>query len=213
MARKTVDKGEKSKTRSKKAAIPPPAAPGNVVPIIPPDAPTPKTLPPRGDVPKIVSQDYMLANVEDLQLHPKNANKGDMGAIGESIEENDFYGAIIVQKSTGYILAGNHRFRSAREKNMRQVPVIVVDVDEERALKILMADNGTAKKSTTDDRAMLALAEDVKRISANGLKGTAFAETDYAKLVQKYSPPVAFPEYKGAVSVHYQCPNCGHEWS
>ncbi len=58
----------------------------------------------------INESDIVSVNRKDLITHPKNPRKGNVDLIIESIEENGFYGALIVQKSTGYILTGNHRF-------------------------------------------------------------------------------------------------------
>ena len=44
-----------------------------------------------------------------LKRHPDNPRRGDVKAIALSINKNGFYGAVIVQRSTRYILAGNHR--------------------------------------------------------------------------------------------------------
>jgi hypothetical protein len=60
-----------------------------------------------------ISQEYAIVPVDSLETHPRNVNQGDIGAIYESIGANGFYGAIVAQKSTGRILAGNHRNQAA----------------------------------------------------------------------------------------------------
>jgi hypothetical protein len=60
-----------------------------------------------------ISQEYAIVPVDSLETHPRNVNQGDIGAIYESIGANGFYGAIVAQKSTGRILAGNHRYQAA----------------------------------------------------------------------------------------------------
>ena len=78
-----------------------------------------------------------------IRVHPENARQGDIGAICQSIEHNGFFGACVVQESTGYILVGNHRYQAAAYSGASTVPAIFVDVDDERALKILLVDNRT----------------------------------------------------------------------
>jgi ParB-like chromosome segregation protein Spo0J len=63
-----------------------------------------------------------MVDLADLRTHPRNVNHGDLGAILESIDANGFYGAIVAQRSTGYILAGNHRYMALREQNAAMVP-------------------------------------------------------------------------------------------
>lgn len=77
---------------------------------------------------KLNSQEYAQAKLGELKPHPRNPRQGDVGAIYQSIEANGFYGAIVAQRSTGYILAGNHRYKAAAEAgakiiNMR--PLVV----------------------------------------------------------------------------------------
>jgi hypothetical protein len=94
-------------------------------------------------------QEYELAPIESISPHPRNPNQGDVAAIRESIDVNGFYGACIVQKSTRFILAGEHRWRAEKEREQTHVPVLFVDVDDETALRILLADNGTRRGART----------------------------------------------------------------
>lgn len=175
------------------------------------DAPPLQASVPRPDsrAVKIASQSYEIRAISSLQPHPKNPRRGNVGAIGESLEANDFYGAAIVQKSTNFILVGNHRYKSAVEKGLREIPVIVVDVDDEKAERIMLADNRIADLANYDDRALLALLAN----RADGLTGTGFGDQDLAKLSAKVSPPETFPEFNGQVTVKYRCPSCSFEWS
>lgn len=114
-----------------------------------------------------------MVPVEQLREHPKNANRGDVDAIGRSVSESGFYGAVVAQRSTGFILAGNHRYRVAVEKGLREVPVTWVDVDAVGAVRILLADNETARRGTMDLGAQDALIQELKAVDPE-LKGTGF---------------------------------------
>jgi len=74
-----------------------------------------------------------------------------MDAIHESVEVNGWFGAVVAQKSTGHVLVGNHRLRAAIQRGAKEVPVIWRDVDDDRALRILLADNRTAEMGTYDE--------------------------------------------------------------
>lgn len=78
---------------------------------------------------------------EDLTPHPKNARRGDIESIAASIRANGWYGRVMGQRSTGYILVGNHRVAAARRAGLDTIPVEWIDVDDELALRILLADN------------------------------------------------------------------------
>lgn len=121
--------------------------------------------------------------IGDLKHHPRNPNEGDVGAVHGSIEANGFYGALIVQESTGYVLAGNHRLEAARQAGLKKLPVIYVDVDDERAERILLADNRTAALAS-QDKALLA---DVLRELAEtpaGLDGTGYDGDDLDAIIK-----------------------------
>src|SRR6478752_10186842 len=66
--------------------------------------------------------------VDEVSQHPDNANNGDLEALKESIQVNGFFSPIIVQASTGYIIAGNHRWQVANELGMVTIPAIILDV-------------------------------------------------------------------------------------
>src|SRR5690348_11723717 len=110
--------------------------------------------------------------VRQLVPHPDNPRKGDVGVIGESIDAHGFYGAIIVQKSTGYVLVGNHRLLLAKERGAKKVPTIVVDVDDAAAKRIMLVDNRSSDKAGYDTQALLAL------LQAEGveLEGTGYTD-------------------------------------
>jgi len=100
-------------------------------------------------------QELAMVPIGDLKAHPDNPRKGDIAAIRASIEANGFYGAVVAQRKTGYILVGSHRWMAAQEAGVEQVPCLWLDVDDERAKRILLADNRTSDLGSYDD-AMLA---------------------------------------------------------
>jgi len=128
---------------------------------------------------KIADQDYEMVPVDQLEVHPDNPNQGDLKSIGSSIDALDFYGAVVIQKSTSYILAGNHRYLAAKSKGLTEVPTIVVDVDDDRARRILLADNRNRDLATYDERALAELLTDL-----GDLAGTGYGPADLASLQQ-----------------------------
>lgn len=116
---------------------------------------------------------FAFEPVERLTEHPKNANQGDLASIGHSLDASGFYGAVVAQESTGFILAGNHRYRAAKERGLAKVPTIWVDVDAIGAVRIMLADNETARRATMDLGAQDALIQELKEVDPE-LKGTGF---------------------------------------
>ena len=52
--------------------------------------------------------------LEKLSPYPYNARRGNVEVIRESLRVNGQYKPIVVQKSTGHVLAGNHTLEAAR---------------------------------------------------------------------------------------------------
>lgn len=126
-------------------------------------------------------------NVEEVPLsalreHPANPRQGDLGSIIESIKANGWASVIVAQKG-GVVLAGNHRLKAARELGMETVPVLWLDVDEETALRILLADNRTSDLASWDDRALAGLLVDLQQQSATGLTGLGWDTQDLDALI------------------------------
>ncbi|MGZ6067055.1 MAG: DNA methyltransferase [Polyangiales bacterium] len=132
---------------------------------------------------RIVNEQYERVAVDAVRPHPKNPRRGDLDAIVESIRKNGFYGACVVQRSTGHILAGNHRFLAAKKAGLTEVPVLFVDVDDRAAEKILLADNRTSDLATYDDEALAALLKEIA--TAGELEGTGFAQADVDALLEE----------------------------
>lgn len=118
------------------------------------------------------TQTYRVADVDEIKPHPKNPNRGDVELIADSIENNGWYGACIVQRDTGYILAGEHRWRSARLKGMLQIPVVEVDVDPVTAIRIMLVDNESTRQAQYDEEALNELLADLAPIEATELERT-----------------------------------------
>jgi hypothetical protein len=119
---------------------------------------------------RILNQTVETVAVTDLKTHPRNVNQGDLGAIHESITANGFWGTIVAQRSTGYVLAGNHRLMAAQQAGATEVPVAWVDVDDEAALRILLADNRTTRLGQDDPNVLAELLQELAASDA-GLTG------------------------------------------
>lgn len=121
-----------------------------------------------------VEQEYEVVDIsgefQPLREHPDNPNLGDEQVIEDSIDVNGWYGAVVAQKSTGYILAGNHRFRVAKDMGAESIPVIWKDVSDEQALKIMLADNQTARRSDTDEEKLSELLQSLPDLSGTGFE-------------------------------------------
>ena len=125
----------------------------------------------------LLDQTFAEVSVAELAPHPANPRKGDVAAIRESIEVNGFYGACVVQRSTGHILIGNHRWLAAKAAGEPTVPVLWVDVDDERAKRILVGDNWLSDMAGWDTQGLHDLLAEL-RLTEAGLAGMGVTEAD-----------------------------------
>lgn len=127
-------------------------------------------------------------------------NEGDIGAISTIMENLGFFGACLVQKSTRRIIAGKHRWISAQGEGKPDVPVLWLDVDDDTATRIMLADNRAARLGHDDDRALAdlltELAEGPKGLVGTGFDGDALDEL-LADLNKIGEPLDASPQLDG----------------
>lgn len=135
----------------------------------------------------------LLMPIDDVRQHPENPNNGDLDAIIESIEVNGMYRPLYVQKSTRYIVAGNHTWEACKTLGADQVPVIVIDCDDATARRIMLADNRVAAKAKPDDALLLDLLTAIE--AEDSLIGTGYGTYDLEVLRSLTEmPPVYDPD-------------------
>ena len=130
----------------------------------------------------VLDQRYELRQLGDLHQHPANPRRGDLDAIRNSIESNGFYGALVVQKSTGYVLAGNHRVMAAEASGLTELPAMVVDVDEDTARRILLVDNRTNDMAGYDNEQLTTLLGELAQTDL-GFVGTGYSAEELEGLL------------------------------
>lgn len=132
---------------------------------------------------RVLNQDYEAVPVAMLNTHPQNARRGDVGVIADSVRTSGWWGAVVAQRSTGYILAGNHRYLAAIQEGADEVPVIWVDVDDSEAVRIMISDNGTSDQAGYNDGLLATLLQGLSE-TEEGLSGTGFDQAYLDELLQ-----------------------------
>lgn len=136
--------------------------------------------------------------ITDLHLYDRNPRMGDVQAIKSSMLANGIFRPIVVNKGThtgkpNQVLAGNHSLKAMRElasdnpddARWSMVNVWMVDVDEDHAAKIVLADNRTADLGSYDNEELIGLMEGLQ----GNLDGTGYDEDDLAILLDLTAGP------------------------
>lgn len=127
----------------------------------------------------------------ELNTYHRNARLGNVDAIAGSLKVNGQYKPIVVNVGTATgrpneVLAGNHTLRAFRDLGERhpeddrwaEILVHWVDVDDDRAARIVLADNRTAEMGTYDHEQLLELVDGL----GGDLEGTGFTVEDLDEL-------------------------------
>lgn len=135
--------------------------------------------------------DLAVEKVEIDALHPyhRNPRRGNVGKIAESLRARGQYRPIVVNRGTyteypNEILAGNHTWQAAKSLKWDTIQVTFVDVDEDQAAQIVLADNRLADIGSYD---VSALAEVIDSVSDPTL-GTGYTDDDIAEILAAVAP-------------------------
>lgn len=126
--------------------------------------------------------------IDSVEAHPKNARQGDIGAIATSLESNGQYRPIVVQASTRRILAGNHTWKAAKSLGWQKISATIIDVDDDTAIRILLADNKANDLASYDDAELVSILQDLAA-SSKGLEGSLFSTDDLDDLIAMLNAP------------------------
>lgn len=133
------------------------------------------------------SQVDEVAPIDSIAPRDDNYNKGDAEAIGESIDANGFYGKVLVQKSTRRIIVGAHRWADMKAKGETEIPITLLDVDDDRATAIMIADNETRRNAERNENR---LADLLARLPSH--RGLGIRPPDVSALIARARPKVSY---------------------
>lgn len=125
--------------------------------------------------------------IDSVVPHPQNPNSGDVGAISLSLEQFAQYAPIVVQRSTGFIVKGNHTYLAARALGWREIAANVMDLDDTQALAVLIGDNRHSELGTRDQDALAVLLTELAE--ADALNGTGYDGDDVDALLAELAGP------------------------
>ncbi len=142
----------------------------------------------------------LLVPIESVTQHPENPRNGDVDKIVESIQVHGFLAPVIVQASTGHIVAGNHRYQALHALGETRIPVVRQDMSDEQALRYLVADNATSDAAQWDEAAYVALLAQLQD-TEQGLLGTAVDEDEFNQKLLALADEGALDDSEGGFGI------------
>ncbi|MFQ8766155.1 MAG: ParB/RepB/Spo0J family partition protein [Oscillospiraceae bacterium] len=86
-----------------------------------------------------------LQKIEPNRLQPrKSFNEEELAALADSIRQHGVIQPLTVRLlDTGYyqIIAGERRWRAARMAGLREVPVVIIEADDKKAMELALIEN------------------------------------------------------------------------
>lgn len=134
-----------------------------------------------------------------------NPRRGDVEAVAKSLKRLGQHRPIVVQRSTGEILVGNHTYLAAVSLGWDEIAVLFTDDDRETAVARALADNRTHEAGTYDSTELAAMIAEIGEADRSLLDDAGFARDEIEALLavagasvepdvddnSKHQPPVA----------------------
>lgn len=148
----------------------------------------------------------------------RNPRKNDhaVPAVVQSIQSFGFGAPIVARRSDKRVVAGHTRLKAALVMGLDKVPVRFMDLTDEQATAMTLADNKLGELSTWDEEALGALAQD---FGADVMLSLGWDQAALAALSgiitpgAGVAPPESFPVYDESIPTEHACPKCGYKWS
>jgi ParB-like chromosome segregation protein Spo0J len=115
--------------------------------------------------------------ISSLTPYPTNPRRGDINAIASSLTAHGQYRPIVVQASTKFVLAGNHTLKAAKKLGWKKIKAVLVEVDEDTAKKIVLADNRLTDLAGYNEPLLKSLLQALPE-----LDGTGFTQSEVETL-------------------------------
>lgn len=161
-------------------------------------------------------------SIAELSIYHRNPRVGNVDVIMESMRANGIYKPLIVNRGTHTgrpmeVLAGNHSLKALRrlaegtpkDERWQQVDTYVVDVDDDAAARIVLADNKTSDAGTYD----LEMLSQVLQQLDGDIEGTGYVDDDVSDLLAALEEATpALPPTPDSVPVYASHDDSGDGW-
>ena len=143
-------------------------------------------------------QTYLELDVALIDPHPQNPNVADEASLAESIDELGWFGAVVVRPKDGgryEMLGGEHRWRDRVTRGEATIPSIILhDVDDEKALKVMLQDNEQTRRGHYDSERLVKVLKGLSNLKGSGFDLAMLArhEDERRKAAAAAGPPKEF---------------------
>lgn len=126
--------------------------------------------------------DAVMVPIRLLKNASRNPRKGAVAEVVESLREFGQHRPVVVQRSNGEVIVGNHMLKAARALGWEEMAALIVNDDDDKAMRRALADNFTGDKATWDEEELAAVMKEVGAVPG-------FDQSEIDKLLSKLEPP------------------------
>lgn len=155
-----------------------------------------------------------LINIDELnpfERNPKKHPEEQIKRIIRSIQEFGWTNPVLALKENKIVIAGHARLKAARQMNLREVPVIFLDMPYEKAISYVVTDNRLAEIAEWDNQILLPLLDDIK-LSGIDVELTGFTDADISLMSKKEVKEDDFDAGKAAADIKEPVTKPGDVW-
>lgn len=155
-----------------------------------------------------------LSALKTWKRNPRK-NKEAISAVARSIESFGFGAPIVARREDNRIIAGHTRYEAAKRLALETVPVRFLDVSEEQANALALADNKLGEIAEWDDDQLKMILAELRSHDAELPAIAGWSDEELAKLLDEPAFLPATADDSDALDQRMQvtCPNCGHEFA
>ena len=139
---------------------------------------------------KIKSAAAIYMNPYDLVEWDKNPrfNDGAVEKIATSITQFGFASPIVARKQDNRVISGHTRLKAAKLLNLDKVPVRFLELSEEEADALALADNRLGEIAAWDDGLLAEILDDLKNNNVE-IEALGFNEQELNQLLGEWDDP------------------------
>ena len=123
-------------------------------------------------------------------------NEAAIDAVADSIKKFGFSSPIVARKEDGRIIAGHTRFKAAQQIGLEIIPVRFMDLSEQEANALALADNRLGEISSWDDAMLGQVLEKLKEENFE-MEILGFSEQVMNQLLGDWEDPFWGDEFEG----------------
>jgi ParB-like chromosome segregation protein Spo0J len=125
-----------------------------------------------------------VSKLKPAPYNPRKISPQEMNKLKRSIEEYGVVENLVFNKRTGFVVGGNQRLKAIKALKIKEVPVIVVDLDEQREKALNLALNKISGEWDND-----ALKLVLQDLDASTLDLTGFDSIEIEDLLEDIGEP------------------------